>query len=199
MATTSAVYRRSLPGRIFQCEILSDFPHYIPLHSQPTLVKQVNRSLVMGLSQDCDLEQDYNLRNDHSINVNEKEAESQYLPFLILLELFTEDRIRSERKYLKSDIWRKIRDNNDERYQYLRVIQSEDDLLNEGIPASVIDFKRSFTVETSYVYHSIQSGNIKRRSIVKTPYAEAILSRFGNYISRVALPAPHYISEANPT
>ena len=90
-----------------------------------------------------------------------------------------------------SDIKKRIRQNKDERYQYLRVVQPEQDALGEGFPGLLLDFKRYFTLSTGDLYNQVQT-TAKRRAVLSPSYLEHLSTRFFYFQARVALPQDHY-------
>ena len=92
---------------------------------------------------------------------------------------------------ITTDIWRRIRINKDERYQFLQRIGSVQDAAGQDLPELGIDFKRYFTIPADEVYRRIELGEAQRRCVLNSPYLEHFCVRFANYLSRVALPADH--------
>ncbi len=88
-------------------------------------------------------------------------------------------------------MWKRVRNNKDERYHFLERAPADCDAQGEGIQELGIDFKRYFTLPTDEVYRWIEMGVIKRRSTLRTPYAEHLSSRFAYFLSRIALPHDH--------
>lgn len=74
--------------------------------------------LCVVLSQWCDLEQEYSVRTNGPI----KEADHWQIPNILVCEVHTEDRIKVGQG-LNSDLMRRVRENANERYQYLRAVQ----------------------------------------------------------------------------
>lgn len=91
---------------------------------------------------------------------------------------------------INSAIWRRIEQNKDERYQFLKRITPEQDTLGEGLPELGIDFKRYFTIPTDEVYVRLSAG-VQRRCRLVSPYLEHLSTRFWYFQARVALPAEH--------
>jgi hypothetical protein len=97
---------------------------------------------------------------------------------------------KTGKRELSSDQWARVRQNKDERYQFLQKVLPQEDADGEGIPELGIDFKRYFTVPTDEVYYRLESG-ARRRCQMRSPYLEHLSTRFGYYQFRVALPAEH--------
>ena len=135
------------------------------------------------MTQDCDLEQDFRLRGQ----ANEKLS-------LLVSILFCEAATASELKGKipqGKDIWKRVIQNKDERYQCFESIPSGQDSLAQGLPCLGCDFKRYFTVPAEEVYRRIDLKQITRRCRLITPYAEHLLNRFCSFQSRIPLPENH--------
>ena len=137
---------------------------------------------VVVLSQDCDLDWDHRAREDGGKG-------DKRLPSVLFCEAI-EAKVLRGRSDIKSDIWKRIRLNKDERYQFLQRIPPEEDALGRGLPELGIDFKRYFTIPTDEVYGQLKAV-AKRRARLVSPYLEHLGSRFCHFQSRVALPAEH--------
>jgi hypothetical protein len=145
-------------------------------------VVRVDYSYVVVLSQSCDLQQDFAGR----------QSEKPQLPDVLLCHVPTAEELRA--LCGGSDIWKRIRQNKDERYHFLEKVPSECDTRQEGLPELGVDFKRYFTLPTDEVYRRIELGPTLRRTVLCTPYLEHLSSRFAYFLGRVALPRDH-ISE----
>jgi hypothetical protein len=142
-------------------------------------VLPVAHSYAIVLSQDCDLLRDYESR----LHNNTGNLEN-------VLLVVADEADNARRGINGSDLWKRVRTNKDERYQFLEKAPPDKDLTAVGVPELVIDFKRYFTLPTDLVYDSLLNG-CTRRTVLLTPYKEHLCSRFSFYISRVALPRPH--------
>jgi len=139
---------------------------------------------VVLISQDCDLEQ------DHYARARGSDAGLRDLLFLAAVPL---DEFRGLLP-AGGDIWKRVKQNKDERYQVLERVPANSDILSEGLPALGLDFKRHFTMLTPEVLFRIREGTARRRARLATPWAEHLLSRFAYYQGRVALPQDHDVS-----
>ena len=187
MPEETPIYVASVAGaRIRQGEVLSGVvqAHLVVetiAESEPTVDLRTH-PLAIVLTQDCDLEQDHNRQG---------EGKEPNLPSILFCEVATEDEIKSGLP--GSDIWRRVRANKDERYQYMRAVEDHEDALGHGLPALGIDFKRIFTVPTDEVYWRIAAGRIQRRCCLVSPYREHLAHRFSSYHARVALVVDHFV------
>jgi hypothetical protein len=82
------------------------------------------------LSQDCDLLRDYEARRD---------GDPPVLNGVLLFELESIDNIRP--RLAGGDILRRIKRHSEERYHFLQAVSPELDLLGEGLPELIIDFR----------------------------------------------------------
>ena len=137
------------------------------------------------MTQDCDLDWDFKARQETDGEQKRKLA-SKLIPNILLCELWRADELRGEQD-IKSDIWRRVRGNQDERYHVLAQISREADSQAEGFPELVIDFKRVFTVPTDELYYRLTTET-RRRLLVNGLFMQDLSTRFACYHLRVALP-----------
>jgi hypothetical protein len=135
------------------------------------------------LTQDCDLEQDFKARS-------ERNKLDKLIPSVLFCEAVTAEALRGSAG-ITTDIWKRIRINKDERYQFLQRIGSVQDAAGQDLPELGIDFKRYFTIPADEVYRRIELGEARRRCVLSSPYLEHFCCRFAYYLSRVALPLDH--------
>ena len=187
------IYAKSVPeSALRQGELLSNVvqlfveSHTIAQESHRAI--QRNHDFAYVLSQDCDLDWDFDSRT----KPNERD---RTIPSILLCEAMpattaAEDIMNAEKSANtnKSRIWSRVRINKDERYQFFSTIPGDVDLQSNGIDELVIDFKRYFTVPTKELYKRIDAGETLRRCQLRSPYLEHLSSRFAFYLSRVALP-----------
>ena len=140
--------------------------------------------LVIVLSQDCDLEQDFDARKSNSST----------LPNILLCDVFDAAQLQTklrEQDALGSKEWRMVRQNNNPRFQFLRSVTVEEDLRSQGMPALAVDFRLYFTIRTDELYQRLERRVTLRRCWLSTPYAEHLCDRFCHYLARIALPIDH--------
>jgi len=187
------IYTPSVAGTpLRQGEILTGIYQYrrslASLRSQTHEIEEIEHPYAVVMSPDCDLEQDFAERTD---SVKKDAQPDKLIPNILLLEAITVDELRATTSPGK-DIWKRIRQNKDERYHVLEDVPVNGDSDGKGLPALGIDFKRYFTVPTDELHE--QCGNTaKRRCYMESPYAEHINRRFAEFLSRVALPREHRI------
>jgi hypothetical protein len=152
---------------------------------KPPQLDEIVHPFAIVMTQDCDLEQDFNIRK------NNVEGQSLLANVLFCEAMATAD--LKARVPPGKDIWKRVIQNKDERYQCIESIPPDQDLVGAGIPSLGCDFKRYFTAPAEEVYLRIELGQISRRSRLVTPYAEHLLSRFCFFQSRVPLPEDHNV------
>ena len=183
--------------RLFQGEFLERVIEWIPKHDSiesPREVTGVEPRLhksVIVMTQDCDLEQDWTRRSS-------KLGEATDLPGILMCPAVPADEARSNQG-LSSDLWKPVRSNKNERFQYLADVPRECDGTREGHPAILVDFKSLFSIRTVEIYRQLRRGTAdspRRRFRMATPWAEHMQSRFAAYHARIGLPRDHFIPES---
>lgn len=136
------------------------------------------------LSQDCDCIQDHYSRSKGK----------SLVPTILFGEVheagWMRDKSNTETK-IDGDIWKSVRQNKNERYQFLEAVPPDVDAQNQGLPELTIDFRRFFSIPTDEFYHRVTSGEAMRRCRLASPYLEHLAGRFGYFAQRVALPKDH--------
>lgn len=182
--------------RLFQGELVEGILDWVPVYEDATNPDAVTgveprlRRLSVIFTQDCDLEQDWGQRRAQP-------ASDTDLSCVMLCPAWPAEERRAERD-IKSDLWKPIRSNKNERYQYLAEVPNEADQAAEGHPALLLDFKQYFTVRTVELYRQLRStptNRPRRRCKLESPWREHLQSRFATYLARVGLPKDHFIPE----
>lgn len=182
-----ATYTASTPdAALWCCEILSGvMQHRQSLQSlrgpEPELETIVHPQCIV-ISQDCDLEQDFRARQD---------GKPSPLPSVILCEVSSAATLRGTVPAGK-DIWKRIIQNKDERYQFLRAVTAPQDAANEGLPQLGIDFRRCFSIPTDELYEQFNLG-ARRRCRLLSPFKEHLMNRLAHFMARVGLPYDHHV------
>lgn len=193
MGDEGKLYAPSQGGPLRQGEILSDLIETRMVSvskDQAPQVDLVTHPFALILSQDCDLDLDFQARNSPE---TVSHPSNKLLPSILFCEATTATDLRSHLS--DSQIWKQITQNKNERYQYLRGVAAEVDALGTGTSDLGADFKRYFAISTEHVYLQLQ-GPAKRRSRLQSPYLEHLSSRFAYYLSRVALPEEHFVRKS---
>lgn len=191
-------------GPLRQAEILSSiavpfFRHSSLLSGRRAIVDLQEHDWAIILSQDCDLDWDYASRFPRGTTP----PKNKELPSVLLCEArLVHDGVRLPQ--FDRDIWRRVSQNQDERYHVLDAVPADADQLGQGFAQLLIDFKRYFTVETGEIYQRLRLGaanasKVLRRSELESPYREDLSQRFATYQSRIALPANYGRRGTPPT
>jgi len=149
------------------------------LDADPLPLTKIGHDWTVVITQDCDLEQDARARNG-------KASQDKLLRDVLLCVAQEASTLEAGGK----DIWKRIQQNKDERYQFLERVPPELDALEQGVPELVIDFKQYFTLPTDELYERVKS-QAKRRCRLVNEYLAHLASRFSYFQSRVALPEEH--------
>lgn len=208
MASGSNIYQRSSRvSPLRQCEIISNLIEVRLASSNPKIrqgprIDVRRHQFAMVVSQDCDLEQDYKVRNSKESTV----SEDKKLPSILFCELIDVATLVS-RSGIGSKDWKSIQQNKNERYQFLEKVPLECDAMKTGIGEMAMDFKRYFTVPADDTYSQLSNirwhkhlglvdenarmNKAHRRCIMFSPYLEQVSTRFSYFQSRIALPVDH--------
>jgi hypothetical protein len=182
-----AVYEMPNDGPLRQGEILSNMRQLEAESVEGSgefSARPIIHPFAVILSQDCDLEWDYQNRM-----ADAPEANSKNLPNILFCEISEASELRNQSN-LKSDQWKKVRQNNDSRYQFLEGCPPELDATGEGFTDLAADFKRYFTIRTSDVYSQLKF-DARRRTRLKDAYCAHLSTRFYHFQLRIALPREH--------
>jgi hypothetical protein len=183
-------------GPLRQTEILSGVhQHNITIESlnnpDGVEVAPINHELAIIVSQDCDLEQDFNRREELRIDgATADRFDTKLLPTVLLCEVSAETQIRVTVRG-QGDSNQQFRHNKIERYQFLRAVGANEDALGDGLGAMGIDFKRYFAIPTAELYAQLD-GQCQRRCRLGPQYLEHFCARFSNFLSRIGLPKNHH-------
>lgn len=151
--------------------------------------------LVVVLTQDCDLEQDFNSRQVAGGCGNDKTLISVLVAPMYNAAHFQQGEHLSELGLQREKIsWnrsegRLLRNNERARFHYLAFPD------NVAIVPSVIDFKHYFSVSVDYL---AQAGMDKFVCRLDPLHREAVCQRFASFLSRIAIPGEDGDSEQVP-
>lgn len=151
----------------------------------------ITHPLAAILTQDCDLENDYGMRFENP-------SSGSMIPAILFCEVASAQELRGQHDEINSRTWNEVRNNKNERYQFLRNVPAKNDLTNEGTPDLALDFKRFFTISTDEVYRRLELAEMQRRTRLVAPYREHLSTRFFFYHYRIALPEQHYVKPMQP-
>ncbi len=175
-------------SRLAHGDIIKDVEYieYITEEKGNIEVSKIIFPLVIILTQDCDLAQDYTFRLPES----KKKTQDKHLLSTLVAPIYNLEHVYlgqhlSELDLLMAEISRKgtsgerLLQNETARYHYLEFPKEI------PIAPSVIDFKHYFSVNVLYL-RKIKEENFICR--VTELYREDIAQRFSSFLSRIALP-----------
>lgn len=174
--------------RISQGDIFRDIPYieYVAEESGVLEVSKIIFPLVIVLTQDCDLEQDYRCRQPS----RRPPTQDKWLLSVLVAPLYNVEHVYLGEQLSEVDIAMEtinrgrspghvLRTNQNPRYHYME--------FPPGVPIipSVIDFKHYFCVNAKYL------SKVKGTSFVcsvSSLFREDICQRFSSFLSRIGLP-----------
>lgn len=173
-------YRKGKNSRFYQGDILKDLTFVVGDTGRETELDLIKLEYAVILSQDCDVEHDFENRKTGGEN-------DKYLRSLLVCPAFNIETFATgkhfgdwQMKLFNSKELDKLK-NNDEYKRYHYLSNSPDYL----IPELVLDFKHFFTLPREFIYK-------KRKQIyiasLNELFREELSQRFSNYLSRVGLP-----------
>lgn len=191
MAVPGAIYEKApSSGPLRQGEIVSNLVQTIvavdKIGSDELDVIPVPHPYAVVVSQDCDLDWDWHER----VRGGDGSA-AKLMSSVLFCEVFTAMEVR-ERPEVNSSAWNFIKTNRDIRYQFLQKAEPDLDLLADGLPEMVVDFKRYFAIPVDEIYARIDAGELRRRCCFQAPYLQHLATRFYCYQARIALPEQHF-------
>ena len=144
--------------------------------------------LVLVLTQDCDLQQDYNYR----LNEQSSSSQDKYLLSVLVVPLYniehfdvgeqlSEIGLKMAQFPRKGDATdnKRLKQNEIPRFHYLDFPEDSE------LVSSVLDFKQYFAVDIKYL-NSISKSNFVCK--ISELYREDISHRFSSFLSRIGLP-----------
>lgn len=175
-------YRSYRKARICQGDIFQNLLISIGSGSNTKHI-EANLEYVVIMTQDCDLQQDYDERNKKpKPSENDKHIDTILVCPAYPIEDFARgDHIDGRKMHTYNDKEvKKIKSNDTQkRYHYL----AED--LDYGVPELVIDFKHFFTAPREVLYRQRTGSYI---TTINEIYRESLSQRFTNFLSRIGLP-----------
>lgn len=164
--------------------------------SYPDGLRETTFGYSVLLSQDCDLEQDWNASvsltalSEDDLDERQK-TEDKVLRHVILAPCYVEEAFREGQhlagremqKWSSRQMENLIRPNKHIRYHHM---PGESGLLEQAL---VVDFKHYFSVERDQFYeYAKQRAEFEYVCSVAVLYREALSKRFGDYLARIGFP-----------
>ena len=187
MSEYVTVFKKEAP-RINQGDIYKDIELIEKLEEKDGFItiSKITYPLVVVLTQDCDLEQDYGNKKG-----KDQKDHDKYLLSVIVAPIYNADFVFNGEhlslldykmqniKKVSSTKVNFTKNNEVPRYHYL------DFLRKVPIPPSIIDFKHFFTVNLEDLEANKQPNYI---CTISQLFREKVSHRFANYLSRIGLP-----------
>jgi hypothetical protein len=184
-------YEAKYLDRVCQGNIYRDVSYIVESKSEDEIVREIVRYIekfAIVVSQDCDLEWDYNNRAEP--RETEGRIEDKYLKNILFCPLYQyESFIKGEhlsewkrrmRSFYPKERER-LRTNQEFRFHFL------DKCLDFQIPELVADFKHFFTVERE-LFYSKYHNTAHYLCSLNPLFREDLSTRFSNFLARIALP-----------
>jgi hypothetical protein len=150
---------------------------------------------MMVMVQDCDVLWDFQARfpteeaqEAYGPEADDIDTDKNCLSRLLLCDVFEHDEIRD--RVAGSDVWRRIKQNQDERYHHFPEAPIGDGEDGAEFPDLYLDFKKTLALPTRQLYEGIRDDGVTRRAVVPPIFLHDLAHRFFGYLSRVALPVP---------
>lgn len=171
-------------NRICQGDILEDFQHkFLYYQNEEKAIISITLPYAIVLSQDCDLEQDYNQRQDNASSTNDKFMQSILVCPAYIAESFKRgEHLKNMGLIMNTwgrDKWKDIKSNQNQRFHYF-----PNDPAN-NMPEIVVDFKQYYTIPRDDIYPLHKE---KYKISIAPLFREDISLRFATYLARIGLP-----------
>lgn len=140
----------------------------------------IKRRLVVVMTADCDLLQDFNARG-----TSDSEELPHVIPHALLFDLYDPAEIRPRAG--STDLWKRVRQNEDQRYHTLAAADVGESA-SAAIPELCIDFRKGFGIPLAQIYEALRMGLVERVALVPDIWIQQLMQRCYNYLGRVGLP-----------
>lgn len=156
---------------------------------EPT-IQPIEHPYAIVVTQDCDLDRDFRIRESPKNEDNFSEEQSlRLLPSVLFCQMVVADVVRRRKDDgINTKTWDIVSSNRDERYHFLQAVEKENDAWAEGLPELCVEFRRYFAIPTDEVYSRLEISEFQRRCKLMVPYRDHFGLRFAFYQCRVALP-----------
>ncbi len=160
----------------------------LPDDAHPT-IERLKHGLVIVLAPDCDLHWDFEKIRSVEESAAEGDPAREHenrssLPWVLLVDVHEEADIKT-RLPPGGDLWRRIKQNQDERYHCFDGAPIHGS--SKTLDPLYIDFKKAFSVPTRWLYAGL-AADVTRIALVPSGYIHDLVQRFFAFQSRVALP-----------
>ena len=172
--------------RICQGDILRDvnvIDDYKRDSSGELVFEELTLPYIVVMTQDCDLEHDFNNRTEVSPGKQDKFLRTVLIcPAYVAADLRKGDHLEDlklKMEKFNSDRWSTLKKQNNTRYHYLE----QDQELQ--VPELVIDFKHYYAIPRDTLFHVYNEHYL---ATINHLFREYLSQRFSNYLSRIGLP-----------
>ena len=185
-------------GALTQGEILADiWVHHVvhpPISIPEGLDPEIHSKLyplVLVMTAVCDLYQDFAARfpDDEARQLYSPriadESDPALISHVLLCEVYRRNEFRVPMK--GSEPWRRIEQNQNERYHHLQGA-SVGDTCESELPDLYLDFKKTLGLAPQDLYEGLGRGQLARVAVVPPIYLHDLMHRFYGFLSRVGLP-----------
>lgn len=180
------MYVKRTRERISQGDILENLKYrFSVFHTDVVEVATITLPYAVVLTQDCDLESDYNCRSSSN---KEDSLNDKFLQSILVCPAYLAEQLRAgthlETLGLKmnswtSEQWKSIKQNQNQRFHFLN---AEVALKIQDL---IIDFKQYYTIPRNEIYESHSELYLVSLDLL---FREALSHRFAYYLSRIGLP-----------
>ena len=187
-------------GRLSQGEILSGVLEPLPANiaewfapgdARRTFTDVAHEKIVV-VTPDCDLLSDFfhrfNGEDSARDQKQERAKQSRLLSHILCCEIYEKADLKTS-NVLNSNLWGRVENNQDERYQRIPGGPLADPQDGEH-PDFFLDFIRVFSLPADYLYESLESGGVKRRGVIPPPWVHSVTDRLFGFQGRIGLPDP---------
>jgi hypothetical protein len=136
------------------------------------------------MTSECDLFQDWRNRFSTASLAQGTPQPPNLLQHVILCDLYLEENVRS--RVSGSDVWRRVRQNQDERYH--RLPSAGFGNATVTLPSLYLDFRQTYGIPTDRLYEGLVAGGVLRIAVVPPVYLHDLIHRYYGFQSRVGLP-----------
>jgi len=189
------MYVKRTEERVSQGDILENLKYRFSVFQADTVeVATITLPYAVVLTQDCDLESDYNCRG--GLN-QENSSNDKFLQSILVCPAYLAEQFRTgahlEALGLKmntwtSEQWKSIKQNQNQRFHFLNA----DPTLK--IQDLIIDFKQYYTIPRDEIYKSHRELYLASLDLL---FREALSHRFAYYLSRIGLPTIKRLEQGN--
>jgi hypothetical protein len=177
------MYIQKKEPRVLQGDFIENFPYNLSRIVDGSLeTNSITFPYIVVLTQDCDLERDYENRENGNRQDNDKDLQSILIcPAYLAESLHTGahlDDLGLKMKPWDKDLWKHIKRNQHERFHFLPQFETL-------MPDLVLDFKHFYTFQREQIY---EIHKTQYKVSLAVPFRENLSQRFANYLSRIGLP-----------